>query len=407
MKAKTEFQKLKQYCEAQSAIAARVIDELLIYLVAEQSGLDLEFDRMVERYGPAAARLQGPNLNFLKTQYIGQRIFRKGGLLGEYLKHPELDSLSAAERKYLEHQLSHPWRLCFLEIQKRHAGNFFTMWDLFGEESFLLYSPGMADTLRTARVSTWCLLVQDNGSCYQCFGPIVPFRSFTEDDLFFFAQEYEPAIQSGADLVEDLNEHPLAYMMLMAYCELPATVTRGFEMVYHKAVWEEVYLDKLKLPSGLQRQEKEGIQLLELPEMSSFPHYAKAFYDPFRHLLTLSSMTDAGFIKLCDLFKDASPEVAPLPDVRLHSSMIIAIGNILGRKPSIYTYEHLFEPDVPAEQTSQQAVSELNGFMDYLSKAWNAGQRDFSVEELARRFDLEPSAVSTVLTMFRNLSNRF
>lgn len=407
MNAQRDFQKLKRFCESQSALSNRVIDELLIYLVAEQSGLDGEFDRQVERYGPAAARLQGPNLNLLKTQYIGQRIFRKGGLLERYLQHPALARLQVAERQFLEHQLTHPWRLCFAEIQERHPGNFFTMWDVFGQESFLLYSPGMGETLKTQTVWTWNLLVQDNGSCCQCFGPIVPFRSFTDDDLFYFAQQYEPAIQSEADLVEDLNEHPLAYMMLMAYCEFPVIVTRGFEMVFNKAVWEDVSLEGWKRPSGLQRQEKNGIELMELPDIGSFPHYAKAYYDRSGRLLTLTAMTDEGFKGLCDLFADAGLHVIPYPDVRLHNSMVIAIQDILGRSPSIYyPYGQLFEPETPADDNQKKAVAELKELMNYLNRAWNAGQRDFSVDELARRFQLDPRTVDSVLEVFRKLPLR-
>lgn len=406
MASKTDFKKLKQHCAAQSALASRVVDGLLVYLVAEESGLDQEFDQLARRYREPVSRLSGPNLNMLKSQYIGQRIFRKGGLLRRYLNHPALAGISASERGFLEHQLDHPWSFCFVEVQKRHPDHFFRVRDIFRDETFLLYSPGMADTLNTQQVLTWSLLVQNNGSCHQCYGPIVPFASFTEDDLFFFAQEYEPAIASGADLLADFNEHPMAYLMLMAYCNLPRVMNGKAELVYNEAVWEHIVLDGVELPRELQRTEVKKILRLVPADIGKPPHFAAAFYDRSNQLLTLTAMTDEGFKNLSLLFMDAGLTLVPYSDVRLHMSMITAISAILGRSPSINPYESLFKDEKPQSAAEKQDIDKLNAFLQTIQHAWNSGQRDFSVEELARRFELEPATVTSVLNLFQGLPKR-
>jgi hypothetical protein len=51
-----------------------------------------------------------------------------------------------------------------------------------------------------------------NGACWQTFGPVVPFRSFQPDDIFFFATELNLFIETEEDLMADVEENPFPYL---------------------------------------------------------------------------------------------------------------------------------------------------------------------------------------------------
>lgn len=275
------------------------------------------------------------------------------------------------------------------------------MLDVFKDETFLLYSPSMAETLRTESVGLWYLMVQDNGSCCQSYGPLVPYKTFNADDLFVFAQECEPSVSSDLDVLEHANADPIPYMMLFAYAHIPPVFNGTDELVLLETTLESISLDGITLPESMRQQEKAGVLRLEPAVYGSFPHCAAAFYERSTRELTITAMSDRGFTELCLQLVDAGLAVIPYANLRLHLIMQQAISDIL-RRPLVWNaFAELFQEEKPADHAQQMAMDALNVFMMYLNTAWNSGQREFSVEQLAREYNLAPETVVEVLEGYR------
>jgi len=90
------------------------------------------------------------------------------------------------------------------------------MEDVFSDQEFLLYSPGVTKTLEDQSIILWFNLISFNGACWQSFGPIGTYKSFEPDDIFFFATELNPEIADEQELLANLEENPIPYMMLLS-----------------------------------------------------------------------------------------------------------------------------------------------------------------------------------------------
>lgn len=189
------------------------------------------FKHVVEKFDDKSAHM-------LIAQYIAHRVFKKDGLIHKYLGHSTLKSLAPHKLQFLERYASRAARFSFSIITGNPATDFYEMLDVFSEATYLLFSPGISQTLQEQEVSVWFNLIMYNGHCYQSFGPIAPYRSFDADDIFFFATERMPQIETPLELFEDVEQNPIAYMMLLAGANYPASFHHKNRFVHTSAVYD-------------------------------------------------------------------------------------------------------------------------------------------------------------------------
>lgn len=185
-----DYRYIKQLCTHASEMTLKVVESFLIPYADGQDKLSREAEQKFRPFRHIGRKLSSEWMPPTKTQYIAHRIFRQGGLANRYLVHSALKMMNNEELAYLRNQIRNPWRFCFSEITARPSEHFFEMEDILTGETFLLYSPGTTQILRTSYRNLWFnLMIAFNGACWQSFGPITGYSSFIPDDIFFYATE--------------------------------------------------------------------------------------------------------------------------------------------------------------------------------------------------------------------------
>src|SRR4030042_1198942 len=161
----------------------------VIHYSAEQYNLERDLNLKLGKFSHITKKFPREWVNRLKSQYIIHKVFKAEGLIRKILNHAAIHRLKQEEITFLEFQAIHPWKLSFSIIKKIPADDFYVMKDVYREEEYLLYSPGLTKTRADQTIILWFNLIGFNGSCWQSYGPIGAYRSFEPDDIFFFATD--------------------------------------------------------------------------------------------------------------------------------------------------------------------------------------------------------------------------
>ncbi len=389
-----DFEKIKLVCEENSKISAKVVDEFLIYYAAERNNLEKDMNQQFATYKHITQNFQSEWVNMLKSQYIAHKIFKKGGLIKTYLNHPALNKLKSDERKYLKFHAENPWRFSFSIIKSNPAENFYIMEDVFREEEFLIYSPGMTVTLKAQPVILWFNMIGFNGTCWQSYGPIGAYRSFEPDDIFFFATELSPDIENEEELLENLENNPLPYMMLLCGANYPLTVNKKDQMLYVMAEYDIENLDTKSLTAGFKTEYNKGIYRLSLKKWSEHPHFAQSYYDEKNKTITLSSMTDRGFKALVKGLNEYGYDFDSDPSVRVNLTMLKTASDILKRKMDVVKYDHLFSKE--SSPAVKEGIEKLNMFLNLAMPEINAGLQP-DIDALAAKAGIDTDTAKELI----------
>ena len=332
----------------------------------------------------------------LMSQYMIHSIFKKDGLIRKYLKHSAMQQLKQYERDYLQHLAGYPWKFSFSVIKHQPDDNFFEMEDVLTGESFLLYSTGVADILRDRAVSLWFNLIGYNGGCWQSYGPIGAYQAFTTDDIFFYATELNPGkwIETGEDLMANVESNPVPYMMLLAGSAYPLTVHKNDPIVQVVAGYDVDAFSTKGLEKDFTIEYVNNVYRLALKRWSGHPHFAAAYYDENKKTLCLYSMTDRGFTTLADRLNGLGYDLYPDPDIRVTMAMIITTGKILKREIRLNEYDPLFEKEQPAADNG--TIDKLNILMAMALPDINAGRKP-DIRSLARKAGIDEETASDLL----------
>ena len=170
--------------------------------------LPKEMDRQFAPFRMVTKTFQSGWIEMIKAQYIGHRVFKKDGLIKRYLNHAAVKALTPTEQDYLKRQSEFPWRYSYSVISANPAPDFYEMEDVFSWEPYLLYSPSISKTLLEGPVSLWFNLIGFNGACWQTFGPVISFRGFEPDDIFFYGTEINPRNSNGRGSYSKYGNEP-------------------------------------------------------------------------------------------------------------------------------------------------------------------------------------------------------
>ncbi len=390
-------------CRQDSVIAQSVVDDFLIHYAAKQNNLEREASRKLAKYRHITGKQDPGWVKFLKTQYIAHRIFRKDGLIGKYLNHSALKNLTPEERNYLGREATIPWRFSFTMITNNPEQDFYEMEDVFSEEVFLLYSPGITNILKAGKRLLWFNLIGFNGYCWQSFGPINGYRSFEPDDIFFYATELAPAIEDEDAVIKDIDNNPVPYMMLLSGSEYPLAFHNNDQIVFNQGDYDTGSFDLKKSREHFEIESASNVYRYGLKGWNGFPHFAQLYHDKDTQTLLLTSMTDKGFSKLAETLISESLNIFEYPDLRLNPTMLTTAGEILKKKIELNEYEKLFTKEsTPGEQ---KELDKINNMIELMLPDINAGKKP-DLRALAQKTGIDIRTIEDIALQLTDTKNR-
>jgi hypothetical protein len=388
------YQSMLRHCEKNTRISKRVIDEFLIYYAAAKAGLDKKIDQLLKPLRHVARRVPDSAVNIFKSEYIAIQLFRKNGLLGKYIKHSEIRTLPPEDYHFLQYQLQHPWRFSYAIIKDNPAVDFYNMVDVFSSEEYLLYSPGMSQTLREMPATLWFNLINFNGQCWQTTGVIQGFQSFTPNDIFFFATEIYPDLEDEGEMLRKIEDNPWPFFMLITGSRQPQVEAAGCKVVYHSATDDVTRLPVDKLKQAFVVSWNKGVYELKSEAFSNPPHFAKAYFEESTKTLHRFAMTAQGFDQLTNELLNSGIAIDPEPLVEVGPSMMSVTEEILRRKIEVNPYEGMFAstPDADVSENTDK----LNHLLEIALPFINEG-KPLDVEKLAAEAGVDLDTAIQVL----------
>jgi hypothetical protein len=236
-------------------------------------------------------------------------------------------------------------------------------------------------------VLLWFNLIGFNGSCWQTYGPVIGFKSFTPDDIFFYATELDPAIGSEADLAEDLDENPVRYMLLTAGANYPLLQSRGHEVVQVFGEGQSRTFDLKRLKGEFKVEYADPVFKLTHAEWSEPPHSSEAYYEEETGVVALTALTDQGYQEMARLLQKNGLDIPADPDIRIHLPMLTTMEKLYKRRPEFHPYAQLFE--TKKSPATEAMLTKLNQFLALALPYMNSGA-DPDIDALAKQAGLDP-----------------
>ncbi|MEX0883862.1 MAG: hypothetical protein WDZ72_10355 [Cyclobacteriaceae bacterium] len=389
-----DYKQIKALCQKNATATFKILDEFLLYYAAEKDKLGKEIDRRLGTYRHITQQIDKSWFNMLKTQYIIHRVLKEGGLVHKYLKHVALQNLPPAHRSWLEQQAASPWRFSFAVVTDHPAEDFYEMEDVYTGEPYLVYSPGMSNTLKDGHRELWFNLIGFNGVCWQTYGPLAGYQSFGPDDIFFFATELNPSIEDDDDLIADVEKNPVPYMMLFLGSNQPLTVHEAHPLVIVLSDLEGVSLDTKLLEKDFNHDFVNGVHKLSLKGWELQPHFSVAYYDEKDNILQVTALTEMGYLKLVEVLNDYGMDLDDVPDIHVKPSMLNTTEEILKRKIELMPYELLFEPKQDPESDAE--LEKINQLMALALPDINAGKKP-DIDGLAKKVGVDIDTAKEIL----------
>jgi hypothetical protein len=379
------FDQIKEHCEKNRILSKKVIDDFIIDYSAAKERLDPEMEALIRKYQNAARELQQAHLNFFKSEYIAHLVFKKDGLIHKFLNHSAFQGLPLEQMEYLRFNSENPWRFSIAEVSSNPEDSFFKMEDAMTCEDYLLYSPGLQDTLKKYHTRLWFNLIAFNGQCWQTFGLIIPFTAFTADDIFFFATELNPKIRDEEMLMDEVEKNPFPFFMLVCGATLPVIVSRGHETLLCQSSDSIPGLPTERLKSSFDVAWNKNVYRLSLKKLAEIPHFAQAYYNEDTRELLRTSMTAYGFNMLTKALLKNGINLPEQADVSVTLTMLNTTEKILNRKIQLNPYESYFS----LKNEEREDLKNINAFLNLALPFYNAGI-DFDINELAKKAGIDP-----------------
>jgi len=382
------FEKYKRISEENSAASREYVDDFMMYYAAGRDNVEKEMEVQFRRFRHITKQFPQSVVNQMKAQYIIHRVFRRDGLIKKYINHANVLRKGPDALKFFKAQLDNPWRFSFTEMIDMPAPHFHHHRDVFTGEEYLIYSPGMSETMNDYHESVrmWFNLLAFNGHCWQTYGPIAAYKSIEPDDVFYFGGELDDRISDDDDLLDLIARNPVPFMMLVSGGNMPVIVNNNDTLVVHAAAIDAPELDPESLRPDFSIAHSHGIVKLSLPEWDKPVHYAAAYLDTSDGELFCYSMTGRGFKALTDALAEKGVNVEG-PDIRVNISSIVTMESILSRKIRTNPYETLFDEPVPEKDEAM---------MQKLNAALHLAMTDFNAR---KEPDYEAYAAATGLTV--------
>lgn len=366
------YQEIKEICESSSEATSALVDQLMYY-AARRDHREASLDRELAKYKRALRAFDISNVRRFQAQYFTHCVFKKGGLINQYVKHEPFKNLKEDLLVFLKLWIKHPWRYSFSVIKNRPTDSFYEMLDVFTGEEFLLYSPGATLSLQEKQVSLWYNLISFNGACWQSSGPIGDFSGLEASDIHYFTSLLCPNIWplGGIEIMTCVEKNPMPYFALMSATSVPFTFHKEQQMVEHSAVYDCDPFDINILAKDFEIEKVRKVYQLSLTGWDDFPHFSKAYYDESVHELHLRAMTEVGYAAVVKAMRRFDFDLADEPDFRVNASMIAIARDVLHKKTDGDPYEKYFRKKV--SKASEKELDKVNGILALIMPQINAG----------------------------------
>jgi hypothetical protein len=395
----TDYNSLLAICQNDSRISKEAVDDFLVYYASARDKIDQVFDKKISRFAHVVKEMPSNWKGLIKAQFIGHQIFKAGGLIGKYLNHSAVKELKPEQRNYLKKMADHPWRFSFGTVADNPAPDFYEMEDAFDGSTYLLHSRSMSQTLSEHNVLLWFNLIGYDGSCWQTFGPVIALKSFSADDIFFYATEINSEIESEEDLTADIDENPIQYMMLAAGSNYPLIESRGHQILQVFGQGHSGDIDVKALKSEFTVEYAKPVFRISHSAWSEHPHSTVAYYHEELGTVSLTGLTDAGYHEMALLLKKNRLVVPEDPDIRIHVPLLKTMETVFKRRPEIDPYARLFEKTRSPQ--AEASLAKLNQFMALALPYINSG-REPDIDALAKKAGVDPESAREVLTAALN-----
>ncbi len=400
-----DYQKILTSCQDNHEISRELIDEFLLSYADSKDHIAQQFNRQIKKYQHVIRKFEKSWVNMLRAQFIAHRIFRNGGLVNKYLNHSAIKDLRSEKRDLLAHYTANPWRFSFAIITDNPYPDFYEMEDVFTEEQYLLYSQGTTKIIQEINPALFFNLIAYNGACYQSYGPIAYYSSFSPDDIFFFGVEanLNQNISDEDDLVRTIENNPVPYMLLLSGATYPPAYTKEDLIVHCISEHHINNLDTKALKNDFKIEYNEDVYRLMLKGWENHPHFAQAYYDEKRMRLQLTTMTDRGFSELVRVFVQHGYELYDEPHIRLSPTMKMTAEDILKKDIDLNPYHTLFAKDIPEEQNAD--LEKINELFALAIPEINKGNTP-DIDELARQTGVDPDVARDAINNVMDTLNK-
>ncbi len=381
-----KFEQIKRHSQNSTALSKIVVDDFLIYYAAMVEDMENHLNMRLKKFQHFTRDWPASYLNYLKSEFIASRLFREGGLIGKYLNHSALKNLPAEQYAFLQFQHEHPWKFSFAEVVNNPEEEFYEMRDVFSGEEYLLYSPGMKDTLKDRNPILWFNLIGFNGKCWQTFGLILGFSSFDQDDIFFFGTEINPSITNEIQLMNEVHRDPLPFFMLLDDSTKPLIVSKGYQISHWVATDEIRDFSTDSLGPAFTIGWNKNVYQLNLKKWCEAPHFATAYYDEKKNSLYRYALTEKGFEMLSSSLNEAGFDLNEEADIHVSINMVTSIEKILKKKLNLNPYDTLFQQI--RSEGEKKMLEKMNHFLSSTLPALNEGKA-IDLEKLAAEAGLD------------------
>ncbi len=400
------YDEIKAHISSRRKLQENTIDEFILYYGDEKNRLSAEFDAKLFPFKHIAKKIPVEFINRLRAAYMAHQIFKKGGHIHKYINQNAIKNLQIEKQNHLAFYIEHPWKFVFSVIIDNPATDFYVMENAFTNERHLLYSPGMTQTMVSYTPQLWLLLTAYNGQCWETYGPIIGLKGFHPDDIYFFATEVNPKIEDENDLVGYLQQHPLPFLMLMAYSDVPVVVHSNHQFEYnvsHESI-TEYNIDALS--HSFELTNKNGVYKLVLPSCHQFPHFAAGYLDTNTNSLFRMSHTAFGFEQISQALIASGFPLDEDADIRLSIGMKIAASEILKRDIEFNPFAHLFnDPEEDeADDENEETVKKINDFIKILLPYINTNKEP-DLKKLAENSGISLSKATALYQLIQNKRN--
>jgi len=152
---------------------------------------------------------------------------------------------------------------------------------------------------------------------------------------------------------------------------LPLTFHKDHQLVQVTAEFWDDRFDPDDFKTHFRAEYSHGVYRFSLNGWDQYPHHCTVYFDEDEELLTLYSMTDAGFQKLVEAMNQSGYELPYEPEQRVNMAMLNTAGNLLKKDVHLNRYTDLFEKEVPEDE--QAELDKMNAFLNLLIPYINEG----------------------------------
>ncbi len=379
-----------------------VFDDTFMYFIADKKKMDQLLNRTIKKYQKVLEELPSDFLPRVTAAYLAGMSLGPNGWIHEYSNHAVFKNLTADQKRWLGIVKDNPWNYVLCFIKKDWGNNYYTMFDPLTDEEFPLYSPGIAAYGKEYEHAMWFFLRTEKANCYQTYGPIIPFRSITHDDLFYLAIELNPTIETHEDFLKTVRTNPFPFYLSTIGSAYPITMNRSDQVVHCTSYFDIPDLDMETLKANFQVEWNQGVYRISDPKWTEFPHFANAYYVEKDEVLICYAMTDRGFEAFINLLSIAGLPVNDFADERITPTMIVVLDK-LGIKKVDRTsqFERLFTPK--SDIGDENFEKKINHFMSLLVPYFNSGKEP-NLEQLAKKSDID---LENAISLYQHLKESY